>query len=322
MNGSSSNLKNLMYDERKEAMQTVKEKVVVITGSTRGFGYAIAESMLEAGAIVAITGRSQEAVERALTSLRPKGRVSGFIVDVRHEEQIYKLVEDVLKELGHIDIWVNNAGYSNAAGMMLDMNPQEALDMFLANDLGVLRCTQAIMQYMLPRKQGLLVNIYGQGSFLQPASPTGLYAATKAWITSFTRTLGTELKGTGVQILAFSPGMMTTDMLTSPKVVGERGREMLKNFGFVLRFLSKPPRYAADKLVRTIEGGRKDFAEVRLFKPWTPLLGLIRVGWENLTQTGKTPEFELHEQEVYRFKKHDLSSTADIKLSKDETRTC
>ncbi|HET9914572.1 MAG TPA: SDR family oxidoreductase [Anaerolineales bacterium] len=288
-------------------MPAIKDKVVVITGSTRGYGYAIAESMLEAGANVAITGRSQEAVDRALTSLRPRGRVSGFIVDVRNEEQIYKLVENVIQEFGRIDIWVNNAGYSNAAGMMLDMNPQDALDMFMANNLGVLQCTQAIMRYMLPRKQGMLVNVYGQGSFLRPASPTGLYGATKAWITSFTRTLATELKGSGVQILGFSPGMMPTDMLTSPNVVGERGREMLKNFGFVLRFLGKPPKYAADKLVKAIEVDRKEFSEVRLFKPWTPLLGLIRVGWENLTKTGKTPEFELHYQEAYQFRKDSAS---------------
>jgi glucose 1-dehydrogenase len=284
-------------------MPAVKDKVVVITGSTRGYGYAIAESMLAAGAAVAITGRSQSAVENALNKFQPQGRVRGFVLDVRSEEQIYKVVDDVLREFGRIDIWINNAGYSNAAGMMLDMNPQDALDMFLSNDLGVLQCTQAIMHYMLPCKQGMLVNIYGQGSFLRPASPTGLYGATKAWITSFTRTLATELKGTGVQILGFSPGMMTTDMLTSPNVVGERGKAMLKNFGFVLRFLGKPAKYAADKLVKTIEADRKEFIEVRLFKPWTPLLGLIRVGWENLTGTGKTPAFELHEQEVYRFKK-------------------
>ncbi|HEX2995448.1 MAG TPA: SDR family oxidoreductase [Anaerolineales bacterium] len=281
-------------------MPAVKDKVIVITGSTRGSGYAIAESMLEAGAIVAITGRSQEAVAEALTRLQPRGRVSGFIVDVREEEQIYKLVDDVLQEFGHVDIWVNNAGYSSAAGMMLDMNPQAALDMFTANNLGVLKCTQAIMRYMLPRKQGMLVNIYGQGSFLRPASPTGLYGATKAWLTSFTRTLAKELKGTGVQILGFSPGMLTTDMLTRPNVVGERGKEMLKNFGFVLRFLSKPAKYAADKLVKTIENDRREFTEVRLFKPWTPLLGLLRMGWENLTKTGKAPEFELHEQEAYQ----------------------
>ena len=174
--------------------------------------------------------------------------------------------------------------------------------MFMSNDLGVLYCTQAIMRYMLPRKQGMMVNIYGNGSFLRPASPTGLYGTTKAWITSFTRTLATELKGSGVQILGFSPGMMTTDMLTNPNVVGERGREMLKNFAFVLRFLAWSPKYAADKLVKTVESNRKEFAEVKLFKPWTPLFGLIRVGWENLTKTGKIPEFEMHYQEAYQSK--------------------
>jgi glucose 1-dehydrogenase len=224
------------------------------------------------------------------------------VLDVREEEQIYKLVEDVIQEFGRIDIWVNNAGYSNAAGMMLDMDPQDALDMFMSNDLGVLLCTQAIMHYMLPRKQGLLVNIYGNGSFLRPASPTGLYGATKAWITSFTRSLAKELKDSGVQILGFSPGMMTTDMLTSPTVVGEHGREMLKNFGFVLRFLGRPAQYAADELVKAIVSHRKEFKEIKLFKPWTPMLGLLRVGWENLTKTGETPEFELHYQPAYQSK--------------------
>ncbi len=281
-------------------MSQIKDKVVVVTGSTRGFGFAIAESLLEAGATVAVTGRSQQAVDRSLTSLQPKGRVSGFVLDVRSEEQVYKLVEDVVAKFGRIDIWINNAGYSNAAGMMLDMNPQDALDMFMSNDLGVLQCTQAIMRHMLPRKQGLLVNIYGNGSFLRSASPTGLYGTTKAWITSFTRTLAVELKGSGVQILGFSPGMMTTDMLTSPIVVGERGKEMLKNFGFVLRFLGQPAKYAANKLVESIARNRREFTEVKLFKPWTPLLGLIRVGWENLTKTGKTPEFELKYQDAYQ----------------------
>ena len=281
----------------------LKDKIAVVTGSSRGFGFTIAESLLEAGATVAVTGRNQQTMTNSLIRLQPKGRVSGFVLDVRNEEQIYKLVEDVVREFGRIDIWINNAGYSNAAGMMLDMNPQDALDMFMSNDLGVLQCTQAIMRHMLPRKQGLLVNIYGNGSFLRPASPTGLYGATKAWVASFTRTLAVELEDSGVQILGFSPGMMPTDMLTNPNVVGERGKEMLKNFGFVLRFLGQPAKYAADKLVKTIESDNKKFAEVKLFKPWTPLLGLIQVGWENLSKTGKTPEFELHYQEAYQYKK-------------------
>jgi short-subunit dehydrogenase len=183
---------------------------------------------------------------------------------------------------------------------MIDFDPAEALDMFRANDLGVFHGTQVALHFMLPRKAGLLVNIYGAGSFLNPSSPTGLYAATKAWLTSFTRTLATEIKGSGVQLLGFSPGMMLTDMLTSPTVVGESGQAMMKNFGFVLRFLGKSPEAAARALVKAVEGQRKEFAEVRLFKPWTPLLGLARVGWENLTKTGKTPEFELNFKEAYK----------------------
>lgn len=282
-------------------MSALKDKIAVVTGSTRGYGYAIAESLLEAGATVVITGRSQEALQRALNGLQPKGPVSGFVLDVRQEEQIYRLVREVLAQHGRIDIWVNNAGYSNAAGLMLDMNPQDALDMFLVNDLGVLRCTQAVMPHFLERRGGMLVNIYGNGSFLRPASPTGLYGASKAWVTSFTRTLAVELKGSGVQILGFSPGMMLTDMLTSPVVVGERGKEMLKNYGFVLRFLGQPPKAAAEQLARAIARQRKEFAEVRLLKPWTPLLGLLRVAWENLTGTGQTPAFELQYQDAYRF---------------------
>ncbi len=279
---------------------SVKDKVVVVTGSTRGFGYAIAEAALEAGAKVAVTGRSREAAERALEKLRPKGQVRAYLLDVREERQIYQLVDDVLADFGAIDVWVNNAGYSNAAGMMLEMNPRDALDMFLSNNLGMLMCSQAALKYMLPRKAGTLANIYGNGSFLRPATPTGLYGASKAWVTSFTRSLANELKGSGVKILGFSPGMMTTDMLSSPKVVGERGKEMLKNFGFVLRMLGQPPKFAAEKFIQAVAKQRKEFAEVRLFKPWTPLAGLLRMGWENLAHTGKTPEFELHYQEAYQ----------------------
>jgi NAD(P)-dependent dehydrogenase (short-subunit alcohol dehydrogenase family) len=283
--------------------QKMKDKIVVITGATRGYGYSIAKAMLKAGATVVVTGRSRETLDGAVNSLAKLGPVSGEQLDVRNEAQIYEVVERVVQKFGRIDIWVNNAGYSNAAGMMMDMNPQDALDLFMSNDLGVMRCTQAVLEHMAPRKQGMLVNIYGQGSFLRSASPTGLYGASKAWMTSFTRTLAAEIKDSGIQILAFSPGMMTTDMLTKPNVVGERGREMMKNFGFVLRFLSWSPDFAAEKLVKTVSNHRKNFAEVRLFKPWTPLFGLIRVAWENLTKTGTRPKYEMHYEPAYQFKK-------------------
>jgi glucose 1-dehydrogenase len=282
-------------------MPTLTNKIVVITGSTRGFGLAIAQACLAAGATVAVTGRSQEAVDRALNGMQAPGKTVGFVVDVRDEAQVHHLAAQVIQKFGHFDVWVNNAAYSSAAGMVLDVNPREALEMYMSNDLGALYGAQAAMKHFLPRKTGLLVNIYGHGSFLRPSTPTAMYGMTKAWLTSLTRSLSNENKGSGVQILGFSPGMMTTDMLTSPRVVGEKAREQMKNFGFVLRFLAQPADVAARKLVQLMAGNRKEFMEYQLFKPWTPLLGLLRVGWENLTKTGQTPEFTVTYEPAYEF---------------------
>ena len=279
----------------------LKDKIVVITGSTRGFGYAIAEAMLKRGATVIVTGRNADALQSAVNSLCGLGSVSGEQLDVRNEAQVHEVVQHVIEKFRRIDIWINNAGFSSSAGMVLDINPQEALDMFLANDLGLFYCTQAVLAHMMPRKSGMLVNMYGNGSFLRPASPTGLYGATKAWLTSFTRSLAKELQGSDIKVLGFSPGMMLTDMLTSPRVVGERGKDMMQRFGFVLRFLAGTPENAAEKLVQAITIQKKEFAEIQLFKPWTPLLGLLRVAWENITKTGKTPKYELHYEPAYQF---------------------
>ncbi|MEZ0395763.1 MAG: SDR family oxidoreductase [Anaerolineales bacterium] len=278
-------------------METIKDKVVVITGATRGFGYAIAEAMLKAGATVVISGRKPEALEKALNGLQAWGPVSGESCDVRDEAQVYALARAAVARHGRMDIWVNNAGYSAAAGRVLEMDPAEALDMFKVNALGTLYGAQAAVRHGAK----VLVNLYGAGSNGKASSPTGLYAASKAWVTSFTRTLAKEMAGTDLQILAFNPGMMLTDMLTRPVVVGERGREMMKPYGFVLRFLARRPEQSAEELVKVLSGLKKPFTEYRVLKPWTPFLGLLRVTWENITHSGQTPAFELQFKEPYRF---------------------
>ena len=281
-------------------MVQLKDNVVVITGSTRGFGYSLAQEMLKAGATVVISGRSAQALEASLNELKALGQVAGFTCDVRDEKQVYALARQVVQQFGRIDIWVNNAGYSAGSGVVLDIPPEKIVDMFMANDMGTYYGAQAALHYMLPRKTGTLVNLYGAGSNGKSASPMGMYATTKSWITSFTRTLAVEMRGSGVKLLAFSPGMMLTGMLDNPTVFGERGKERMKNFGFVLRFLVKPPEVAAKALVEKLASNRKEFTEYHVMKPWTPLLGLLRVSWENLTKTGKTPEYTLHYEEAYQ----------------------
>jgi NAD(P)-dependent dehydrogenase (short-subunit alcohol dehydrogenase family) len=278
----------------------LKDKVIVITGSTRGFGFVVAKELLKAGAIVVVSGRSQEALDESLKSLAEFGNVTGWTCDVREEEQVYALARRTAEKFNRIDVWVNNAGYSAGSGITLDVHPEKVLDMFMSNDMGTFYGTQAALYFMLERKDGTLINLYGAGSNGKAASPMGMYATTKAWITSFTRTLAKEMKDTGVKIIAFSPGMMATDMLVNPVVFGERGKERMKNFDFVLRFLVKPPEVAAKELVKAIATNNKEFAEIHVMKPWTPMFGLLRVTWENITKTGKTPKYELHYEDSYK----------------------
>jgi len=280
-------------------MSNVEKKVVVITGSTRGFGYAVAEELLKNGARVVISGRSQDTVERALKDLHADDtRVAGIPCDVSDEDQVRALAKKTIEKFGHIDIWVNNAGFATGSGNILDFPPQDAVDTFMTNDLGAFHGTQAALKHMLPRGTGTLVNIYGAGSFLKPATPMGIYGMTKAWLTSYTRTLAKEIKGKGVQIVGFSPGMMLTEMLTRPTMIGDSSTSE-KNYSFVLRMLAKPPQIPAAKLVRLLGSNKKHFIEYRSIKKWTPILGLLKILWENITNTGERPKFKITHKDKY-----------------------
>jgi NAD(P)-dependent dehydrogenase (short-subunit alcohol dehydrogenase family) len=273
----------------------LKDKVVVITGATRGFGYAIAEAMLKANAIVVISGRSQDALTEAIASLDGFGLVKGQICDVKEEHQVYGLARFAVQSFGHIDIWINNAGYSSGAGSMLETPPDQAIDMFLTNDMGTLYGSQAALFFMKRRREGTLVNVYGNGSFLRPASPTGLYGATKAWITSFTRSLAKEMSGSGIKLIGFSPGMMLTDMLTNPVVIGER-QEMMKRYAFVLRFLGMIRKCRSE----TCGNHRKQQKVYRIshVAPSKIMLRLLRARWQDLTKR-ESPEYTVHPTDAY-----------------------
>ena len=244
-------------------MSELHEKVAVITGSTRGFGYATAKELLKAGANVVISGRFQETVDKTVESLSSYGNVRGTVCDVMIPEQVYSLGRFSISEFGRIDIWINNAGYTPNAGSITDFSPDEVLKTIKTNCLGVYNGTQTAMFYMEKRNKGTLVNIYGRGSNLQASSPSGLYASTKAWVTEFTRTLAQENKGSGIHIIAFSPGMMLTDMLDIQAVVGDKVKESMKSMPMVLKALGTPPSIPAAELVNLISTNHKEFIEYR-----------------------------------------------------------
>jgi len=284
----------------KDTQNQLENKVVVITGSTRGFGYALAQEMLRAGAKVTISGRSQATMDQAVDSLKELGRVIGHPCDVSLPEQVYTLARSSAQEFGTIDFWINNAGYTTSAGRVIDFPPDEAMSTLKTNCLGAYNGTQAALFYMLPRKQGTLVNIYGRGSNLKSATPSGLYGATKAWITSFTRTLAAEHKGSGIHIVGYSPGMMLTDMLVVGEVVGAQVKEMMKNMPMVLKALANPPEVPAKELVKLLQDNQKEFVEYRLMRGRRAMSMISKLIWMQINPKARPAPVEYPLVEPFR----------------------
>lgn len=266
----------------------LKNKVIVITGSSRGFGRAIAEEALAVGARVIISGRKQTDVDRVVAELDKREQVSGLACDVSVAKNVYALARHAIQEFGQIDIWINNAGITPTAGGILDFAPEVAEQTFRVNCIGTLNGTQAAMHYMKPARRGTIVSLYGRGSRLEVAKSTGLYAATKAWITSFTRTMAAEYEGFGVHFIGFSPGVMATDMIDVHEVVGEVTRETMKNYPRVMGTFSNPPSLPARQLVNLLEKNDKPFVEHRTLRGFHLMKKLATLIWSNISKKEPT----------------------------------
>ena len=262
----------------------LKNKVIVITGSTRGFGHAIAEAMLAVGARVIISGRKQTDVDSVVAAFNKGNQVSGQACDVSVPEEVYALARFAVQKFGQIDVWINNAGTTPTAGGALDFPPEIAEQTFRVNCLGTLNGTQAAMHYMKQAGHGTIVSMYGRGSRLEAAKATGLYAATKAWITSFTRTMAAEYEGFGIQFIGFSPGVMATDMIDIHEVVGEVSVETMKNYPRAMGTFSNPPSLPARQLVELLEKNDKPFVEHRTLSGFHLMKKLVTLIWSNITK--------------------------------------
>jgi NAD(P)-dependent dehydrogenase (short-subunit alcohol dehydrogenase family) len=184
----------------------------LVTGGARGLGRVIAQALAEAGADVAISGRSRDACETAASEIAAATgrRARGFAADVIEAAQVTRLVSDVEAELGPIDILVNNAGV-NKRGPIEDLTEAD-WDMVIDTNLkGPWLCARAIGPKMRDRGWGRIINLASVlGVIAMPGrSP---YASSKSGVINLTRVLALEWAGTGVTANAICPGAFGTEM--------------------------------------------------------------------------------------------------------------
>jgi 3-oxoacyl-[acyl-carrier protein] reductase len=189
----------------------LKQKVVLVTGGSRGIGKAIVESFAEYGSKVYFTYCSSEDKAKSLvSSLQKKFEVSCFKCDVKDSEQVEAVFQAILDKEDRLDILVNNAGIVKD-GLFLTLQDKDWTDVLDTNLGGVYRFCKLVAQQMMMQQSGRIINIssiVGElGGFGQAN-----YAASKGAINAFTKALAAELASKGVTVNAVAPGMVDTEM--------------------------------------------------------------------------------------------------------------
>jgi len=191
-------------------------KNIVITGSTRGIGLALAGALLDRDCRVIINGRAQQAVEQTCVDLALRyGSESlfGFPADVSDPAQVQGLWEYAAQHLGSVDIWINNAGLGHDTEPVWQVPTAQARSVIEVNVLGVIYGAQVAMQGMLAQGFGQIYNLEGFGSNGRIREGLSIYGTSKAAVHYLTKALIEETRETGIQIGSLQPGMVMTDLV-------------------------------------------------------------------------------------------------------------
>jgi glucose 1-dehydrogenase len=272
-------------------MAILQDKVIVITGSTRGFGLAIARACADEGAQVVVSSRSAEAVDRAVNELRAAGRkATGMPCDVCDLAQVEALAAHAVETFGRFDVWVNNAGFVGPYGPTAHVPPQLFMRSVQTNIVGTYQGSIVALRAFLPAGKGKLINVLGRGADRKPTAMQNAYTATKSWERSFTLAMAQEYKDSGVGIFAINPGMMTTEMLTDLTAISgyESGLQAMPT---IIRMWAKPPEVPAQKIVwlaSSATDGRTGL-EINEMSRGILLSGALREGLRRLTRRPAPP---------------------------------
>jgi 3-oxoacyl-[acyl-carrier protein] reductase len=192
-------------------------EVALVTGASRGIGASIARVLADAGATVIGTATSQGGADGITVALDGKGR--GIVLNVADDESVQAAIKDVKDNEGSPSILVNNAGITKD-NLLMRMKQEEWDDVIATNLTGLYRVSKACLRGMMKAKKGRIINIASVVAVMGNAGQTN-YAATKAGMIGFSKSLGREIGSRGITVNVVAPGFIDTDMT---KVLPEEQR--------------------------------------------------------------------------------------------------
>jgi NAD(P)-dependent dehydrogenase (short-subunit alcohol dehydrogenase family) len=188
--------------------------VVLVTGALTGIGRATALAFANEGARVVVSGRHDEEGKKLVVEVRKLGAEAEFIrADVRHEDDVRKLIDKTVERFGRLDVAVNNAGTEGKPGPVTQQTAESYAATFDTNVLGTLLSMKHELRVMLAQGRGSIVNVssaYGSVG----AAGAAVYVASKHAIEGLTKSAALEVAGTGVRVNVVAPGTTDTGMLT------------------------------------------------------------------------------------------------------------
>ena len=238
-------------------------KNIVITGSTRGIGFAMAMEFLRAGCNVTLSGRGETMPNETLLALSSfEGKYLYVPCNVQSKSSLQHLWDDSLAKWGSIGIWINNAGQNAPHKLSWETGDTYTENIIETNIIGMIYGCQVAAAGMLNQKHGAIYSMEGLGSNNMIQPKTILYGTTKHALTYFMRGLAKELEGTGVIAGRLSPGMMLTDFITkSPD--GENSEVLLdQKFKNLFNILADKPETVAAFFVPRMLTNTKNDAQI------------------------------------------------------------
>ena len=190
---------------------SLKNQVALVTGASRGIGLAIARRFCQAGASVVVCGRSEDTIQAVARELTAEGiQVKAVVADISNRDEVDGLVAFTLDQFSKIDILVNNAGVTQDT-LLMRMKDDDWNRVIQTNLTGTFYCTRSVIRPMIRQKSGRIINISSIVGTIGNAGQAN-YAASKAGIIGFTKSVAKEVASRGVTANVIAPGFITTDM--------------------------------------------------------------------------------------------------------------
>lgn len=221
-------------------MINLNDKVALVTGASRGIGAAIAEQLGAAGATVIGTATSESGAEKISARLKELGiKGTGKVLNVTDADSVAELLKSVQEEFGTPAILVNNAGITKD-NLLMRMSDDEWFDVINTNLSSIFRLSKAVLRGMMKARWGRIINISSVVGSMGNAGQSN-YAATKAGVSGFARSLAAEVGSRGITVNTVAPGFIDTDMTRG--LPEEQKAGLLSNIP--LGRLGKPEEIAA-----------------------------------------------------------------------------